>query len=237
MYQIDFKWPYSPSNLQQNWIRVYLCKTESRRRCWTSNGQGRVEGKIISKQHGGDCEFPGEPLPGVCLWRWPLGHNQHNPHDACSDIFFFTLSLERHLHSIHEAQVKTEITMYVLNECNSAPCELWSVQTLDVCLILPDSNRNCLRGVDFNIISICSDFSLAVKPDILPGGESTNGARWKSAKLSNNCFEVIFLGRQEVKCEHFWMLWFLTKSCRTLRGNMDDKKWHFCPKYGGWDGW
>ena len=192
MYQIDFKWPYSPSNLQQNWIRVYLCKTESRRRCWTCNGQGRVEGKRISKQHGGDCEFPGEPLPGVCLWRWPLGHNQHNPHDACSDIFFFTLSLERHLHSIHEAQVKTEITMYVLNECNSAPSELWSVQTLDVCLILPDSNRNCLRGVDFNIISICSDFSLAVKPDILPGGESTNGARWKSAKLSNNCFEIIF---------------------------------------------
>ena len=171
MYQIDFKCPSSIWYLQQNWIRVHLCKTESKRRCWTCNGQGRVKRKRTLKQHGGDCELPGEPLPGVCLWRWPLGHNQHNPHDACPNIFFFTLSLERHLHSIHEAQVKTEITKYVLNEWNS--------------------NWNCLRGVDFNIVSICSDFSLAVKPDILPGGESTNGARWKSAKLSNKCFKIV----------------------------------------------
>ena len=41
MYQIYFKCPSSPWFLQQNWIRVHLCKTESRRRCWTCNGQGR----------------------------------------------------------------------------------------------------------------------------------------------------------------------------------------------------
>ena len=41
MYQIDFKCPSSIWYLQQNWIRVHLCKTESKRRCWTCNGQGR----------------------------------------------------------------------------------------------------------------------------------------------------------------------------------------------------